>query len=79
LTHAGIVNPKLLKELLHASPFRPFSLVLVNGTVHHVGNPDVFNVTLQGNVIYQDTEGPTHFINPVLISEVLKPTGTNDA
>ena len=73
------MNPKLLKDLLHASPFQPFSLVLVNGTVHHIGNPDVLNVTMQGQVIYQDAEGPTHFINPILISEILRPAGRSGA
>ena len=44
------MNPKHLKALLHASPFVPFTLVLANGKVHHVTNPDVLNVTLQGQV-----------------------------
>ena len=73
------MNPKHLKELLHASPFRAFSLVLANGRVHHVGNPDVLNITVQGQVIHQDAEGPITFIDPLLILEVLhqpEATGT---
>jgi hypothetical protein len=46
------VNPKHVKELLHATPFVPFSLVLAN----------VF--------------GPTTFINPLLIVEVVRETET---
>ncbi|WP_414660249.1 hypothetical protein [Horticoccus sp. 23ND18S-11] len=66
------MNPKHLKELLHATPFAPFSLVLANGKVHHVGNPDVLNVTVQGHIIHEDESGPTTFINPLLILEVVR-------
>ena len=68
------MNPNHLKALLHASPFVPFSLVLANGKVHHVTNPDVLNVTMQGQVIFEDAHGPTTYINPILITEILKPT-----
>jgi hypothetical protein len=67
------VKPTDLKTLLHASPFVPFSIVLANGEVHHVSNPDVLNVTLQGQVIYEDFEGPTIYINPILITEIIRP------
>jgi hypothetical protein len=73
------VSPIHLKELLHASPFVPFSIVLATRKVYHVGNPDVLNVTIQGQVIYQDVIGPTTYINPVLITEILKPTLTSEA
>ena len=46
---------------------------MVDGKVHHVSNPDVLNVTLQGNVIYEDAVGPTTYIDPILISEILMP------
>jgi len=49
---------------------------MVNGQVHHVSNPDVLNVTVQGNVIYEDAVGPMTCINPILIAEVLKPKHT---
>ncbi len=71
------VSPKHLKELLHASPFVPFSIVLANGRVFHVGNPDVLNVTIQGQVIHEDLVGPTSYINPVLITEVIRPTSSS--
>ena len=67
------MNPKLIKELLHASPFVPFTLVLATGERYHVHNPDVLNVTAQGQVIFEDITGPTRFINPILITEVVKP------
>lgn len=67
------MNPKRLKDLLHATPFVPFTLVLTDGQKHHVHNPDVLNVTAQGQIIYEDFSGPTHYINPVLIAEVVKP------
>jgi hypothetical protein len=66
------MNPKVIKELLHASPFVPFTLVLATGERYHVHNPDVLNVTAQGQVIYEDVTGPIRFINSILISEVLK-------
>ncbi len=72
----AIVNPKHLKELLHADPFVPFSLVLATGKVYHVTNPDVLNVTMQGQIIHEDVHGPTTYINPIRITEVLKPTQT---
>jgi len=67
------MNPKHLKELLHATPFVSFTLVLATGKVHHVANPDVLNVTLQGHVIHEDADGPTTFINPLLIAEIVRP------
>ena len=68
------MNPKHLKELLHASPFVPFTLVLANGKIHHVSTPDVLNVMLQGQVIHEDSTGPTTYINPILIAEIVRPT-----
>ena len=66
------MSPKHLKELLHASPFVPFSLVLANGKVHHVSNPEVLNISVQGHVIHEDASGPTTFINPLLILEIVR-------
>ena len=66
------MNPKHVKELLHATPFVPFSLVMANGKLHHIGNPDVLNVTAQGHIIHQDVFGPTTYINPLLILEITK-------
>ena len=66
------MSPKHLKELLHASPFVPFSLVLANGKVHHVSNPEVLNITVQSHVIHEDASGPTTFINPLLILEIVR-------
>lgn len=71
------MSPNRLKELLHASPFVPFSIVLATGRVFNVGNPDVLNVTLQGQVIHEDTVGPTTYINPILITEIIKPAETS--
>lgn len=73
------MNPRHLKELLHASPFVPFTLILANGKLHHVGNPDVLNVTLQGQVIHEDAVGPTTYINPILITEIVKPAPAEGA
>ena len=67
------MNPKQLKDLLHATPFVPFTIVLAGGQKHHVHNPDVLNVTAQGRVIYEDFSGPAHYINPILITEVICP------
>ena len=67
------MNPKRLKELLHATPFVSVSLVLATGKVHHVTNPDVLNVTLQGQVIHEGADGPTTYINPLLITEIVRP------
>jgi hypothetical protein len=70
------MNPKLIKELLHATPFVPFTLVLATSEKYHVRNPDVLNVTAQRQVIYEDVTGPIRFINPILISEIVKPAAT---
>jgi hypothetical protein len=67
------MNPKNLKDLLHATPFVPFTIVLAGGQKHHVHNSDVLKITAQGQVIYEDFSGPTYYINPILISEVVKP------
>jgi hypothetical protein len=67
------MNHQQIKSLLHASPFMPFTLVMVTGEQYHIRNPDVLNVTAQGSVIYEDVSGPIRFLNPVLISEILKP------
>ena len=73
------MNPKHIKELLHETPFVSFSLVLATGKVFHVTNPDVLNVTLQGHVIHEDATGPTTYINPLLISEMVRPAQTAGA
>ena len=73
------MNPKHLKDLLHATPFVPFSIVLATGKIYHVGNPDILNVTVQGQVIHEDAIGPTSYINPILITEILKPTSMSAA
>lgn len=67
------MNPKLIKELLHASPFVPFALVMATGEKYHIRNPDVLNITVQGQVIFEDETGPIRFLNPILISEIVKP------
>lgn len=74
-----MINPKLLKEILHATPFVPFTIVLANGKIFHVGNPDVLNVTMQGQIIHEDASGPTTFINPILITEIVKPAQAGNA
>ena len=66
------MTPKQIKGLLHAAPFVPFTIVLANGKTYQVGNPDVLNVTLQGEIIHQDVVGPATFINPILITEIIK-------
>lgn len=72
--HLGaVMNPKHFKDLLHATPFVPFALVMVTGKTYHVANPDILNVTMQGHVIYADVTGPTISINPTLIREVVVP------
>jgi hypothetical protein len=68
------MNSKHVKELLRAAPFKPFTLVLANGKTCHIGNPDVLNVTAQGHIIHQDVFGPTTFINPLLILEIVRET-----
>jgi hypothetical protein len=73
------MNPKHVKELLHASPFMPFTIVLANGKLYHIGNPDVLNVTAQGKIIHEEATGPSTFINPLLILEIIsgsEATGT---
>jgi hypothetical protein len=39
-----------------------------------IGNPDVLNRTVPGHVIHQDVFGPTTFINPILIVEIVRET-----
>ena len=73
------MNPKHVKALLQASPFVPFTLVMANGKVCHIGNPDILIVTAQGQIIHEDVVGPTTFINPLLILEIVtnsEATGT---
>lgn len=73
------MTPKQLKELLHAAPFVPFTIVLANGKTYQVGNPDFLNITVQGDVIHQDFFGPATFLNPVLITEIIKEKQAADA
>ena len=73
------MSPEKLKELLHAAPFVPFTIVLANRKSYHVGNPDVLSITAQREIIHQDVVGPMTFINPALITEILKPTQVSGA
>ncbi len=59
-----------LRGLLQAQPFRPFTILMVDGEKIRVPHEDFLTVTRQGDVLFQGDRGPLVFINPLTISHV---------
>ena len=59
-----------LRDLLHAQPFRPFTIIMVDRKKFRVPHEDFLTVTRQGDVLYQADRGPLVFINTLTISHV---------
>lgn len=58
-----------LKELVHAQPFRPFTILMVNGRSFHVPHEDFLLIGRSGNVIFDDGEQIKN-INATVVSEI---------
>ena len=58
-----------LRELLHLQPFRPFTIVLVDGFKVKIPHEDFLAVTKSGVVIYDDGER-MKTINPLVVSRI---------
>lgn len=61
---------ELLRELNNATPFKPFTIVLVDGKTYRVTNPDCLFVSPKGTVAYESAKGPFTFLNPLVISRI---------
>ena len=59
-----------LRELVHAAPFAPFSVKMVDGTVYHVPHEDFLVVTRSGRVFFDDGETISKSLNATLIAEI---------
>ena len=66
------MNPILarLRDLLHAQPFAPFSLKLVDGTIYEVPHEDFLTISKSGHVLFDDGASIFKTLNPLLISEI---------
>lgn len=65
-----------LRELLHAQPFQPFTIMMVNGKSFHVPHEDFMFIGRSGNVVFDDGEQIKN-INPTLVSVILKNAAPN--
>jgi hypothetical protein len=59
-----------LRELVHASPFAPFSVRMVDGTVYRVPHEDFLVITRSGRVFFDDGETVSKSLNVTLIQEI---------
>lgn len=60
-----------LLSVLHASPFRPFKFVMVDGTEYPVPHEDFAHVIKDGTIIYADTGyTPWKMLNANLVTRV---------
>jgi hypothetical protein len=58
-----------LRDLLHAQPFHPFTIHLINGTKYSVPHEDFLFLGKSGNVIYDDGEH-IKSINATIVAEI---------
>ena len=61
------------RELLHRSPFLPFQIRLLDGSIVEIANPDVLSVTKSGAITFDDGQ-MTRTYNPALIVSVDRPS-----
>lgn len=60
-----------LLGVLHASPFRPFKLIMVDGNVFPVPHEDFVHVTKDGTIIYDDSGArPWKMLNASLVTRL---------
>lgn len=58
-----------LRELIHAQPFQPFSITMLNGVKYTVPHEDFLFVGRSGNVIFDDGEH-IKSINATVVAEI---------
>jgi len=59
-----------LRELIHAAPFMPFSVKMVDGTIYHIPHEDFLVITRSGRVFFDDGEKVSKSLNVTLIAEI---------
>jgi hypothetical protein len=66
------MNPILarLRDLLHAQPFAPFTIKLIDGAVYEVPHEDFLTISKSGHVLFDDGASVFKTLNPLLISEI---------
>jgi len=77
-----MATPQQLRDLLHAQPFRPFDLVLVDGTTLTVRHPDFVSIPPVRRpreieyyvVLDEDEQYQRRFIDLNLVLEVVAPS-----
>ena len=58
-----------LRELIHAQPFHPFTIKMLNGTAYNVPHEDFLFVGKSGNVIFDDGDH-IKSINATVVAEI---------
>ena len=61
------------RDLLHDSPFVPFTLRLHDGSMVEIVNPDVLSVSKAGVITFDDGQ-IVRTLNPALIASVERPS-----
>jgi hypothetical protein len=60
-----------LLSVLHASPFRPFKLIMIDGNEYPVPHEDFAHVIKTGTIIYADTgDRPWKMLNADLVARI---------
>lgn len=75
------MNAEDLRRVHHATPFRPFTLVLADGREFPVPHPDFASISPRGTVVFMwDANGNIGgFLDLDLIAEVRMQTGGRSA
>jgi hypothetical protein len=60
-----------IRDLLGASPFAPFTIVMASGNEHRLEHPDFVALEREAaDVTVEDLSGSSHILNPMLITEI---------
>ena len=58
-----------IRELLHATPFRPFAIRMADGREHRIDDPDsVLAASDTPQVIVEEPDGSVHFLSVPLMT-----------
>ena len=61
-----------IRELLHAKPFRPFAIRMVDGREYRIENPEFVMASPKErtNVLLEESRNKMHYLPPSLIQSV---------
>ena len=64
------MNPVTLKEAIHAAPFRPFELVLADGSRVLVPHPDFIAYAGGRVALVSEPDDRAHYVDVMLVTKI---------